>query len=64
MIRAGRPCERRVQWQKTRVGRIAVSTFDVSDCGAIVERLDRKESRDLFAMLVDILQKQAVAPNA
>lgn len=57
MIRAGRPRERRIQRQETRVRRIAVSTLNVSDRGAIVQRLDGEESRDLLAMLVDILQE-------
>jgi len=57
MICAGRSRERRIQRQETRTGRVAVSTLDMSDRGAIVERLDGEKSRDLFAMLIDILQK-------
>lgn len=57
VIGAGRSCERRVQRQESRVGGITVPTFNVSHRGAIVERFDGEESRDLFAVFVNVLQQ-------
>lgn len=56
--------ERRVERQEARGGGVAVATLDVPHRGAVVQRLDGEEPRDLFAMLVDVLQQKAVAPDA
>lgn len=56
--------EGRVQGQEagSRVG--SAAGFNVTHGRAVVQRLDGKEPGDFFTILVDVLQEQAVAPDA
>lgn len=64
MIGTRCPRERRVEGQKSRGRRVAAGAFYVTHRGAVVQRLDRKESRDFLPMLVDVLEQETIAPHA
>lgn len=64
MVGTGRSSEGRVQGKEPRVRGVAASAFDMPHSSAVVQRLDGKEPGDLLAVLVHILQQQAVAPDA
>ena len=64
VIGTGCSSEGRVQGEEPRVRGVTTSAFDVPHCRAVVQSLDREEPGDLLAVLVHVLQQQAVAPDA
>jgi hypothetical protein len=64
MINVRIPGERRIQWQETGhrfAGR--AGHLHIAHRRAIVQRIDREETRHLLPILVDILEQEAVGPD-